>query len=61
MSLPPRQNPLQPNDQLGTSELPWLVALGSREDGRFFYRCPGLIITNFHVLTDADCTASPNM
>uniref|UniRef100_A0A0P4W6E4 Peptidase S1 domain-containing protein n=1 Tax=Scylla olivacea TaxID=85551 RepID=A0A0P4W6E4_SCYOL len=55
------RNPLQPRDQLGTTELPWLVALGSREDGRFFYRCPGLIVTNFHVLTDADCTASPNM
>ncbi|MPC64419.1 hypothetical protein E2C01_058535 [Portunus trituberculatus] len=55
------RNPLKPNDQLGTTELPWLVALGSREDGRFFYRCPGLIITNFHVLTDADCTASPSM
>ncbi|XP_063840357.1 uncharacterized protein LOC135089068 isoform X2 [Scylla paramamosain] len=55
------RNPLQPRDQLGTTELPWLVALGSREDGRFFYRCPGLIVTNFHVLTDADCTASPNI
>ncbi|XP_042237839.1 clotting factor B-like [Homarus americanus] len=54
------RNPLNSTQVLG-EPLPWVVALGSREDGRFHYRCTGVIITNFHVLTDADCVASPHI
>lgn len=55
------RNPLNTTAALEGGQLPWLVALGSRENGRFHYRCTGVIITNFHVLTDADCVASPHI
>ncbi|XP_071530618.1 uncharacterized protein [Panulirus ornatus] len=55
------RNPLNRTHALGTTDLPWVVALGSRENGRFLYHCAGVIITNFHILTDADCVASPHI
>ncbi|XP_064078324.1 uncharacterized protein LOC135195782 [Macrobrachium nipponense] len=55
------RNPLSPGDPLNQEPLPWVVALGSREDGRFHYRCTGAVIDPFHVLTDAECVTSPNI
>ncbi|XP_066967286.1 uncharacterized protein [Macrobrachium rosenbergii] len=55
------RNPLSPRDPLNKEPLPWVVALGSREDGRFHYRCTGAVIDPFHVLTDAECVTSPNI
>lgn len=55
------RNPLSPTKPLGKAPFPWITALGSREDGRFHYRCTGIIVSNFHILTDADCAASANI
>lgn len=55
------RNPLSLSDPLGEEPLPWVAALGSREDGRFHYRCTGVIISQFHIITDAECVTSPNI
>ncbi|XP_042873435.1 serine protease svh-1-like [Penaeus japonicus] len=55
------RNPQNPDNPLEGSPLPWIAALGSSEDGRFHYRCTGAVISRFHILTDADCVASPNI
>ncbi|KAG7155001.1 Serine protease hepsin-like [Homarus americanus] len=55
------RNPRSPMDPLDAELLPWVAALGSSEDGRFHYRCTGALITNQHILTDADCAASANI
>ncbi|XP_037776505.1 inactive serine protease 45-like [Penaeus monodon] len=55
------RNPQNPENPLEEPPLPWIAALGSREDGRFHYRCTGAVISRFHILTDADCVASPNI
>ncbi|XP_063603891.1 clotting factor G beta subunit-like [Penaeus indicus] len=55
------RNPQNPDNPLEEPPLPWIAALGSREDGRFHYRCTGAVISRFHILTDADCVASPNI
>ncbi|CAL4139262.1 unnamed protein product, partial [Meganyctiphanes norvegica] len=57
------RHPKSPSGPLASKAepYPWIAALGSREDGHFHYRCIGLIITNNHILTDADCAKSPNI
>ncbi|KAK4324499.1 hypothetical protein Pmani_004846 [Petrolisthes manimaculis] len=56
------RHPLSVADPLpGAGKYPWVAALGSHEDGRFHYRCIGVIISNYHILTDADCVKSPNI
>ncbi|KAK3888026.1 hypothetical protein Pcinc_007887 [Petrolisthes cinctipes] len=56
------KHPLSVDDPLpGEGKYPWVAALGSHEDGRFHYRCIGVVISNYHILTDADCAKSPNI
>ncbi|ROT80438.1 hypothetical protein C7M84_000833 [Penaeus vannamei] len=55
------RNPQNPDEPLEGPPMPWIAALGSSEDGRFHYRCTGAVISRFHILTDADCVASPNI
>lgn len=56
------KNPRSPlNPVPGTGTYPWIAALGSSEDGRFHYRCTGVLITQHHILTDADCASSANI
>ncbi|XP_068208243.1 uncharacterized protein [Palaemon carinicauda] len=55
------RNPSSPAKPLDKEPLPWVVALGSREDGQFHYRCTGAVIGPYHIITDAECTNSPNI
>ncbi|XP_063861583.1 uncharacterized protein LOC135101485 isoform X1 [Scylla paramamosain] len=56
------KNPKSPMDPVpSTGSYPWVAALGSSEDGRFHYRCIGVLITQHHILTDAECVTSPNV
>ncbi|XP_045133770.1 uncharacterized protein LOC123517579 [Portunus trituberculatus] len=56
------KNPKSPLDPVPSRGIyPWIAALGSSEDGRFHYRCIGVLITQQHILTDADCVTSPNI
>ncbi|KAK7071557.1 hypothetical protein SK128_021562 [Halocaridina rubra] len=55
------RNPQSPDAPFDILAYPWIAALGSREDGRFHYRCTGAVITPYHIITDAECVASPNI
>ncbi|XP_050737934.1 uncharacterized protein LOC127009176 isoform X1 [Eriocheir sinensis] len=56
------RHPTRPDNPLPRlGAFPWVAALGSSEDGRFHYRCTGVLITQEHILTDADCATSPNI